>query len=183
MPINNAVIAVFDAHPEAEAAVKKLVAAGFEMKDLSVIGKGYHTEENVAGFYNVGDKMKVWGSRGAFWGGLWGLFFGGMFLVIPVVGHVVLLGYIAAAALSAVEGAVVVGGLGVLGAAFSSIGVPKDSILRYETAIKADGFLVMAHGSSEEMARAKAILGKSRSSQIDTYQSDSATAPLDHALT
>jgi uncharacterized membrane protein len=181
MPINNAVIAVFDDHTQAEAAVKQLTSSGFEMKNLSVIGKGYHTEEKVTGFYNVGDKMKVWGSRGAFWGGLWGLFFGGMFLVIPVVGHVMLLGYIAAAAFSAVEGAVVVGGLGVIGAALSSIGVPKDSLLRYETAIKADGFLVMAHGSVEEMAHAKEILGTSRPSHIDTYQGPKAANPVDQA--
>jgi hypothetical protein len=104
-----------------------------------------------------------------------------MFLVIPVVGHVVLLGYIAAAALSAVEGPVVVGGLGVIGAALSSIGVPKDSILRYETAIKADGFLVMARGSNEEMARAKDVMGTSRPSHIDTYQSPNIAASVESA--
>jgi len=178
MQSDNSVIAVFEDHPAAEAAVRKLTAAGFEMKKLSVIGKGYHTEEKVTGFYNLGDKVKIWGSRGAFWGGLWGLFFGGMFLAIPVIGHVVILGYLAAAALSAVEGAVVVGGLGVLGAVFTSIGVPKDSVLSYETVIKADGFLVMAHGDSEEMARAKSILGMSGSSRVDSYQAkDNAVTP------
>jgi hypothetical protein len=51
-----------------------------------------------------------------------------------------------------------VGGLSAIGAALMSIGIPKDSVLQYETAIKADGFLVMAHGSAPEMARAKDIL-------------------------
>jgi hypothetical protein len=169
MDSENSVIATFGDHPAAEAAVRKLAAAGFEMKALSVIGKSYHSEEKVTGFYNIGDKMKIWGRNGAFWGGLWGLFFGGMFLAIPVIGHVVILGYLAAAVLSAVEGAVVVGGLSVLGAALTSIGVPKDSVLRYETAVKADGFLVMTHGSSETVARARAILGTAGPSRIDTY--------------
>lgn len=44
------VIAVFDDHPAAESAVKKLTAAGFEMKTLSIVGKGYHTDEKVVGF-------------------------------------------------------------------------------------------------------------------------------------
>ena len=48
----------------------------------------------------------MWGKRGAVWGGLWGLFFGGLFLSIPIVGHVIFLGYIATAALAAAEGAV-----------------------------------------------------------------------------
>ena len=74
------VIAVFEDHNAADAAVKNLTAAGFEMKNLSVVGKGYHTDEKVVGFYNQGDRIKFWGTRGAFWGGLWGWFFGGLFI-------------------------------------------------------------------------------------------------------
>ena len=140
------IVAVFADHQAAEAAVKKLAAAGFEMKNLSVVGKGYHTDEKVVGFYNTGDRVKFWGTRGAFWGGFWGLFFGGLFMTIPVVGHVVVLGYLAAMVVSGLETAVVVGGLSALGAALYSIGIPKDSVIQYETAVKADDFLVMAHG-------------------------------------
>jgi hypothetical protein len=110
------VIAVFTDHDAAETAVKKLAAAGFEMKNLSVVGKGYHSEEKVVGFYNIGDRTKFWGTRGAFWGGLWGLFFGGLFMAIPVVGHVIVLGYLGAMAIPAVESAIMVGGLSALGA-------------------------------------------------------------------
>src|ERR1700678_4192830 len=163
----DAVIAVFADHPAAEAAVKKLTAAGFEMKNLSIVGKGYHTDEKVIGFYNAGDRVKFWGTRGAFWGGFWGLFLGGLFMTIPVVGHVVVLGYLAAAAISGIENAVVVGGLSALGAALYSIGVPKDSVIQYENAVTADGFLVMAHGTAEQMARAKAILKEAKPSQLD----------------
>jgi hypothetical protein len=70
----DSVVAVFADHKTAEEAIKKLAQAGFDMKALSVVGKGYHTEEKVVGFYNVGDRIKFWGLRGAFWGGLWGLF-------------------------------------------------------------------------------------------------------------
>src|ERR1700723_4802009 len=100
------VIAVFSNHQAAEGAVKGLAAAGFEMKNLSVVGKGYHTDEKVVGFYNIGDRVKFWGTRGAYWGGLWGLFFGGLFMTIPVVGHLIVLGYLATAVFSAIEGAV-----------------------------------------------------------------------------
>jgi hypothetical protein len=89
------VVAVYGDHNSAEAAVKKLIASGFETKNLSVVGKGYHTDEKVVGFYNTGDRVKFWGTRGAFWGGFWGLLLGGLFMTIPVVGHVVVLGYLA----------------------------------------------------------------------------------------
>ncbi len=173
------VIAVFADHPAAEAAVKKLAAAGFEMKNLSVVGKGFHTDEKVVGFYNTGDRVKFWGTRGAFWGGLWGLFFGGLFMTIPVVGHVVVLGYLASMAIVAVENAAVVGGLSALGAALYSIGVPKDSVIKYETAVKGDSFLVLAHGPAAEVARAKAILGTISPSRLEVHADTKAREPAE----
>ncbi len=158
MSFEGTAVATFTEHAAAEAAIKRLTEGGFDMKHLSVIGKGYHTEEKVVGFYTTADRVKFWGSRGAFWGGLWGLFFGGLFLTIPIVGHVVVLGYLAATALSAAEGAVVTGGLGAIGAALFSSGIPKDSVLNYESAIKADGFLVFARGTAAEVAHARDIL-------------------------
>jgi len=169
MEAANSVVAMFDDHVAAEAAVKKLSAAGFDMKNLSVVGKGYHTEEKVVGFYNAGDRIKFWGMRGAFWGGLWGMFLGGLFVTIPVVGPVVVVGYLATVALSALETAAVVGGLSVLSAALYGIGVPKDSVIKYEAAVKADGFMVMAHGTDEEMARAKTILGAANPGRLDMH--------------
>jgi hypothetical protein len=148
----------------------------------ATVGKGYHTEEKVVGFYNIGDRIKFWGKWGAFWGGLWGLFFGGLFMTIPIVGHIIVLGYLAAVAISAVESAVVVGGLSALGAALYSIGVPKDSVIQYETALEADSFLVMAHGTAEKMARAKAILNTVNPSRLDVHAGAKAIEPADHPV-
>jgi hypothetical protein len=169
MENTDTVVAVFADHPAAEAGIRKLTGAGFDMKNLSVVGKGYHTDEKVVGFYNAGDRIKFWGTRGAFWGGFWGLFLGGLFVTVPVVGQVVVLGYIAAIAIAAIENAVIVGGLSALAAALYSIGIPKDSVIQYETALKADSFLVMAHGSAADVARAKTILGTVNPSRVDIH--------------
>ncbi|HVC59700.1 MAG TPA: general stress protein [Acetobacteraceae bacterium] len=177
MEKTDTVIAVFADHQAAETAIKKLTEAGFEMQHLSVVGKGYHTEEQVVGFYNIGDRIKFWGTRGAFWGGFWGLFLGGMFLTVPLVGHVIVLGYLATVAISGIESAILVGGLGALGAALYGIGVPKDSVLQYEAAVKADSFLVMAHGTAQEMARAKTILGTVNPSRLDVHAGMEAAGP------
>lgn len=165
----DSIVAVFADHQAAEAAIKKLTDAGFAMTQLSLVGKGYHTEEKVVGFYNTGDRVKFWGTRGAFWGGFWGLFFGGLFMTIPIVGHVVVLGYLATIVIAGLENAVLVGGLSALGAALYSMGVPKDSVIQYETALAADDFLVIAHGTPDEVARAKAILGTANASRLDVH--------------
>ena len=61
MAKNNAVVGVYDSHTKAEASIKELQRSGFDMKKLSIVGKDYHTEEHVIGYYNAGDRMKVWG--------------------------------------------------------------------------------------------------------------------------
>ncbi|QQO36243.1 hypothetical protein JJC00_12055 [Bradyrhizobium diazoefficiens] len=181
MPDNDAIVAVFTDHQGAEAATKKLAEGGFDLKKLTLVGKGYHSEEKIIGFYNTGDRVRFWGKYGTFWGGLWGLLFGGIFVTVSGVGPVVVLGYLAAVILSGIESAIVVGGVSALGAALYSIGIPKDSVLNYETAVKADGFLVMAHGTAEEMARAKAILDTSNPSRVDVHEDLPEPPPADHS--
>ncbi len=178
---DDAVVAVFTHHHNAEAAVRKLASDGFDMAHFSIVGKGYHTEEKVVGFYNAGDRIKLWGKNGAFWGGLWSLFFGGVFLTIPVIGHIMVLGHLAAMVIAAIEGAVLVGGLSAIGAALYGIGIPKDSVLLYEEAIKSDGFLVVAHGPATEMARAKAIFEANNPTHVDLHSGLTAPAPSAHS--
>ena len=53
----NSVVAVFNTHHRAEQAVKALEHAGFNMKQLSIVGRDYHSEEQVVGYYTTGDRM------------------------------------------------------------------------------------------------------------------------------
>jgi hypothetical protein len=92
-------------------------------------------------------------------------------MFIPVVGHVVVLDYLPTVLIAAVEGAVVVGGLSALGAALYSSGIPKSSVLAYDTAIITDVFLVTARGPAGELARARTILGTFNPSQTDLHDS------------
>lgn len=152
------VVSVFNTHPEAEKAIKELQNAGFDMKKLSIVGKDYQTEEHVVGYYNTGDRVKYWGKLGAFWGGVWGFLFGSAFFFVPGIGPLVVGGPLVAWIIGALEGAVIIGGLNAFGAALYSIGIPKDSILKYETSLKSNKFLLIAHGTLEEVEKAKKIL-------------------------
>jgi uncharacterized membrane protein len=170
MSKNNAVVGVYDSHTKAEASIKELQRSGFDMKKLSIVGKDYHTEEHVIGYYNAGDRMKVWGKLGAFWGGLWGMLFGSAFFLIPGIGPIMVFGPLVGWIVAALEGAVVVGGLSALGAGLYSIGMPKDSIVKYETALKSDKFLVIAHGTADEVDKAKSILKTTGAAEITTHE-------------
>lgn len=165
-----AAVAVFANHDFAEAAVKELADAHFDITKVSVVGRGFHTDEKVTGFYNAGDRVRIWGKNGAFWGGLWGLLMGGIFMTMPVVGPIVVVGQLAIMVAAAIEGAVVVGGLSAIGGALYSLGIPKNSVLRYEEAIKADNFLVIVHGTLDEVERARAILQNGHASELEVHQ-------------
>lgn len=155
---DNAVVAVFDTHIQAEDAIKELQRSGFDMKKLSIIGKGYHSEEHPVGFYTTGDRIKSWGGFGAFWGGLWGFLIGAAFFWIPGIGPIAAAGPIVHALVGTLEGAAIVGGLSAVGAALAGLGVPKNSVVKYEQQLRADKYLVIAHGSADEVRQAHGIL-------------------------
>jgi hypothetical protein len=96
--------------------------------------------------------------------------FGSAFFFIPGIGPLIVFGPLVSWLVGGLEGAVVVGGLSALGAGLYSIGIPKDSIVEYETAIKSDKFLVMAHGTAEEVAMATRVLETTGAAHIAAHQ-------------
>lgn len=160
MSNTNSVVAVFDSHDQAESAIRELQRDGFDMKKLSIVGKDYHTEEHVVGYYTTGDRMAYWGKLGAFWGGFWGLLFGSAFFWVPGIGQVLVAGPLVTWIVGALEGAVMTGGLTALGAGLYSIGIPKNSVVQYETEVKNGKLLLVAHGTPNEIERAKKLLGQ-----------------------
>jgi len=160
-------IAVYATHDQALAALKMLNETGYDVKNLSIMGQDYATEERPVGFINTGDRMWSWGKLGAFWGMIWGLLLGSAMMFVPGVGYFMFAGWI----VGALEGAVVVGGLGAIGGALVSLGVPKNSVIDYESALKAGKFIVVVHGDEAEVKRAKTSLAGTGTSRLDTYSS------------
>jgi len=176
MSEQNAVVAVYASHVEAEAAVKELQRAGIDMRTLSIVGKGSHTDEHVVGYYNTGDRMKYWGKTGAFWGGFWGLLLGSAFFAIPGLGPVLVAGPLVAFIVGGLEGAAVVGGLGAIGAGLYGMGIPKDSVVEYELALKTDKFLLLVHDKASEVEKARNIIASTRPINVTLHSPEAVGA-------
>ena len=174
----SAVVAVYGTHTEAEEAVKELQRAGVDMRALSIVGKESHTDEHVVGYYNVGDRMKYWGKTGAFWGGFWGLLFGSAFFAIPGIGPVLVAGPVVAWIVGALEGAALVGGLSAIGAGLYGMGIPKDSVIKYELALKTDKYLLLVHGTIAEVEKAKNIIEGTRPITVTLHTAEMAGAAV-----
>jgi len=165
----NTVVAIYPDHLSAEEAVKELQRSGIDMHKISIVGKGSHTDEQVVGYYNTGDRMKYWGKTGAFWGGFWGLLFGSAFFAIPGFGPILVAGPLVAWIIGALEGATIVGGLSAIGAGLFSLGIPKNSVVQYELAVKTDQYLLMVNGSASEVEQARAVVARTRPVHIAVH--------------
>jgi len=170
MSQNHSAIAIYPSHLAAEEAIKELQRSGYEMKKLSIIGRDFQQEEHVVGYYNLDDRMKAWGKTGAFWGGIWGFLFGSAMFFVPGLGPLLVAGHLVGWIVGALEGAVVVGGLSIVGAALYNLGIPKDSIVRYESALKAGKFVLIAHGSLFDTTLAREILDRTQPELLELHE-------------
>ncbi len=169
------VLALFGTHDAADAAVRTLAGAGVPLGSISIVGKNYHREEHAVGYFNAGDRAWFYGKRAAFWGGLAGILLGSGFFYVPFVGSLVALGPLASAIAGGIEGAVLAGGASALYGALSAQGIPKNSVVRYETAIKSDQFLVAVHGPKGDEERIRQLLTQAGGTDVESH--DQVAAP------
>jgi hypothetical protein len=164
-------VAIYNTHTDVEAAVKYLQTAGIDMELLSIVGKDYRTEDHVVGYYKkTGDRLKYWGKLGAFWGGVWSLCTGGeAFFWMPGVGPILVGGPLVSSIVGALEGATVHSGLTVIGSALHAMGIPKSSVINYESALKANKFLVVVHGANGEASKANGIFRKTEPIELAAH--------------
>jgi hypothetical protein len=158
-------VAVFLDEEKANAMVQRLIDEDCQMDRISVLGRIHASGDDPLGIYSlsVGERMKVWGKHGVFWGGLWGMLAGaaGLF-IIPGIGTLAAAGYI----VETIVGGAAVGGGAMAGAAavsqlavaFHRSGIPEETILALHKAIEAGRFLVMLRGAESEVAQWRQVL-------------------------
>jgi len=95
--------------------------------------------------------------------------FGSAFFAIPGIGPVLVAGPLVAWIVGALEGAVVVGGLSAIGAGLYSLGIPKDSVVQYETALKTDKYLLIVHGTAELVEKARIVIEKTQPIKVTVH--------------
>jgi hypothetical protein len=151
-------LVVFDKLEAAEAALRSLRSAGFDMNNLSVVAKEFYDGEPQPGCYKLDGEIISWSRKGVFWGWLLGLLFGSAFIFVPGIGPVMAGGPIVGWLIEAFETSLFVGGLSALGAALISRGISEDQVHMSEQALKASRLLLVVHGAESEIRKVKAIL-------------------------
>lgn len=167
--MEHSVVGVYKTLGKAEAAVRSLGDGGFPIQKVSIIAQHLEDDRRVHGYVTACDMAKSAATTGAWLGGIFGLLVGAAFLWVPGVGPLVVVGSLASILLGGIEGAVAgAAATGVLGW-LVGLGISKEKILKYEEAVKAGKFLVIAHGPAEGVKKAREILTGSKPDQLDVH--------------
>jgi hypothetical protein len=162
---NEAVVAAYKRFEDAEEAVRQLEHAGVPMERVSIIGKDWRVRQDVQGFYTPKDAAKEGAAQGAWIGGLFGILWGAGFFLLPIAGPLVVLGPLAGLIAGAVGGA----GIGALVSGLIAMGIPKEEALKYQTRLEAGEFLVVVHGTADEVAKGREILQGTKKVSVDSH--------------
>jgi hypothetical protein len=167
LPLNS-IIAVYDRQSDAESGLLDLQRSGFDLMKVSILGKENEGGEQMVGHYSTGGRMKYVGARGAFWNDLWKRLPGAACFDIPGIGRILMAGPMTVWSVSASDEPDAVD-LSTLGAGLHSLNIPKGSVRRYESAIKAHKLLLIAHGAPQELLRSREVLRASRPDEMDLH--------------
>jgi hypothetical protein len=169
MSQDNSVVGIYTSMDAAEDAVRQLGQGGFPIQNVSILARDLGSESKVHGFVTSCDVAKSSARTGAWVGGIFGPLAGAAFLWVPGVGPLVVAGSLASALLGGVEGAVAgAATTGVLGWLFS-LGIGKQHILKYEQSVRAGKYLVIAHGSPDDVNRAKQVLAGTKPAELNVH--------------
>ncbi len=169
MSKKNCCVSIYPTHQATERALAELRKAGVDLRQVSIAGRGYHSEAHPIGFYNVGDRIRYWGCQGDFWAGLWGLLSGAAFFWVPGFGPLAAAGPLVTSLTCGLEDVAFDGGFSVFGAALYSMGVPRDSISRYEQAVRTEQCLLIVHGKRDLVEHVCEIL-HSETQQVTVHR-------------
>jgi len=165
-PPDEAVVATYRSHEDAEQAVRRLSDNGVPVRQISIVGRNFETREDVQGFYRPADAALDGASEGAWYGGFFGLMLGAMgFFVFPMIGPLMVMGPLSGMIAGAIGGA----GVGALINGLVASGIPRDQALLYQERLKAGEFLVVIHGSPDDTARAHELLEGTTQTHIQAY--------------
>ena len=158
MSIKNTCVLLYSSHQNLERDFNFLQTQSFNMKTVSIVGKGKPHTDLATGLYLSRGQIHYQGDQASFWNALWASLNGAGFFSIPDIGLLLAAGPIVSS-LTKEHGGIDVGNnLSVLGFSLFHIGIPVNSIRHYEKAVSSEKFLLIVHGLRSDVEQACQLL-------------------------
>jgi hypothetical protein len=169
MLANNATLTVFKSQADAEVAVRQLARDGYDLSKVSMVGRDADSDAHVAGYPNEDGRGSSPAGVGVSWGGIRGMLVGSGFFLVPGIGSLVVAGPLLSWIVQSMGAAPGPDKLGATAAGLHQLGIPKDSVLRCEAALKAGKVLVIAEGSAMAMILAREVFRRTPVEVIEQH--------------
>jgi len=157
-------VGVFPHRRDAEAALRELRDAGFNMNQISLVGRDADGKGigggNLADRTQTDEGAKAGAATGGALGGLGGLLVGLGALAIPGIGPVLAGGALATALATTAAGGAIGAAAGGVTGALVGLGIPDDRARLYNDRVNRGDYLVMVDGTEDEIRRAEPILSR-----------------------
>lgn len=138
MPSKKVSIVVIYKDPQkVKQTIRKLKKCGFDIRKLSIAGKGYHHCPSL--------------------------------FIIPGLGPIAIGGPLVGAIIKGLGGGIYFRGFNALREGMCIIDIPKESLFRYETALKNGLCLVFAQGGVDEIAEVISVFASSKAIEITVH--------------
>ncbi len=165
-----AAFGIFESRASAEAAVDRLTAAGFSTQEVSVLMSGADASKQVETEKNTKEDATTGVAVGGVVGGTLGLLAGIGAIVIPGAAPLIAAGPLVAS----LAGLGVGGAVGGLVGALVGLGIPEYEAKLYDDRVKDGEVLLSIHCvCSEEVAKARAILGEAGAVDVASFGEES----------
>jgi len=172
----DAAVGIFDTHRLAQEAVQELRRNRCNIRKLSLIGRDADTDGHAVMCYK---KLELAPRKAECLmpaPGLWGMLLGARFMWVPELGGLVVGGPLAREISQAIAGKAVAGDGNVVQTGLGSMGIPRQRVLKYEMDIRACKFVLVFHGTREQVEKSRELLVWAKATETELHAAESVAA-------
>jgi hypothetical protein len=169
-------VGIFDTHGLAQEAVQELRRSRCNIRKLSLIGRDAQTDDHALICYRTLELAPRKARCLMRAPGLWGMLLGAVFMWVPGLGGLVVGGPLAGEISQAIEGKAAAGDGNVVQTGLGSMGIPRESVLKYEMALRACKFVLVFHDTREQVQRIHRVLVWAKATETDLHAAPAVAA-------
>jgi hypothetical protein len=169
MPTNNATLTMFKSQADAEAAVRQLARDRYDLSKVSMVGRDPDGDARVGGHPNEDGPTSTEAPAGVSWGGIRGMLVGSGSFLVPGIGSLLVAGPLLTRMVRSVGPEIAPDRLSAMADGLQQLGIPKDSILRCEGALRSGKVVIIAEGSAMAMIHAREVFRRTPVEVIEQH--------------